>query len=50
MQITMRPMTAEEAWQHILNKYYMYHRNLKGSQRPEKQWSTRSKQDYFPLL
>ena len=29
MQITMRPMTAEEAWQHILNNYYMYHRNLK---------------------
>ena len=29
MQITMRPMTAEEAWQHILNNHYMYHSYLK---------------------
>jgi len=29
MQITMRPMTAEEAWKHILNNHSSYHRTLK---------------------
>ncbi len=29
MQITMRPMTAEEAWQHIMDNHSMYHRSLK---------------------
>lgn len=29
MQITMRPMTAEEAWKHILDNHSMYHKDLK---------------------
>lgn len=29
MQITMRPMTAQESWQHILDNYDMYHKYLK---------------------
>ncbi len=29
MQITMRPMTAEEAWEHILDNHSMYHKGLK---------------------
>ncbi|MBR4806718.1 MAG: hypothetical protein IKZ64_02745, partial [Alphaproteobacteria bacterium] len=29
MQIIMRPMTAEEAWEHILANPSMYHKSLK---------------------
>ena len=29
MKITMRPMTAEEAWEHILDNHSMYHKDLK---------------------
>lgn len=29
MEITIRPMTLDEAWQHISNCYVMYHRDLK---------------------